>query len=105
MFNFKDINSSLYQLYLKSFGKDISEVDAAQRMILIHKSQSALLCPLTVHTHEDTLVGSLELFRFNSQPFDPEFEARMRVFVEHFSNVLQVYLSIRQTRTQVSDFD
>lgn len=70
-------------------------------MIIIRKSQSALLCPLTVRTHEDTLVGSLELFRFNSQPFDPEFEARMRVFVEHFSNVLQVYLSIRQTRTQV----
>lgn len=93
MFNFKDINSSLYQLYLKSFGNNASEVDIAQRMILIRKSQSALLCPLTINT--DELVGSLELFRFNSQPFDPEFEARMRVFNEHFSNVLQVYLSIR----------
>ena len=51
-------------------------------MMLIKKSRSALLCPLVLRTLDEGLVGSIELFRFNGQPFDTEFEQRMAVFNE-----------------------
>lgn len=51
-------------------------------MVLLKKSKSALLCPLSIETSEGdiNLIGSLELYRFYGQIFDSEVESRIRVF-------------------------
>lgn len=64
MFNFSNISNSLYDLYFSQFGKTNLDRDVMSRMILLKKSKSALLCPLTVQIGEETrLIGSLELYR------------------------------------------
>jgi len=64
MFNFSNIGNSLYDLYLSQFGKSNYDKDIMTRMILLKKSKSALLCPLTVMIGDEArLMGSLELYR------------------------------------------
>lgn len=64
MFNFSNIGNSLYDLYLSQFGKSNYDKDIMTRMILLKKSKSALLCPLTVMIGDEArLIGSLELYR------------------------------------------
>lgn len=81
MFNFTNISNSLYELYVTQFGKT-QDRDIISRMLLLKKSKSALLCPLSIETSEGDvqLIGSLELYRFYGQIFDAEMEARIRVF-------------------------
>lgn len=50
MFNFTNISNSLYDLYKTQFGKNTQDRDVITRMLLLKKSKSALLCPLSVET-------------------------------------------------------
>ena len=96
MFNFSNIGNSLYDLYLSQFGKTNLDRDIMSRMILLKKSKSALLCPLTVLIGDEfRLIGSLELYRHHGQTFDSEIEQRIKVFTGHLSGVCHLFLSMR----------
>jgi len=65
-------------------------------MILLKKSKSALLCPLSVEIGEETkLIGSLELYRYYGQTFDSEMEQRLKVFTSHLAGVCHLFLGMR----------
>ena len=96
MFNFSNIGNSLYDLYLSQFGKTNLDRDIMSRMILLKKSKSALLCPLTVLIGDEfRLIGSLELYRYHGQTFDSEIEQRIKVFTGHLSGVCHLFLGMR----------
>ena len=96
MFNFTNISTSLYELYTTQFGKTVDR-DIVQRMLLLRRSKSALLCPLM---DQDDLIGSLELYRLdgsNQGGFGKEVEARLKVFTNQLQETVLMFWKMRTT--------
>jgi hypothetical protein len=62
-------------------------------MLILKRSKSALLCPLTVETGDGVvLIGSLELYRSSGPVFDKETESRIKVFSFQLEDVFNLFM-------------
>jgi hypothetical protein len=99
IFNFQNIQQSLSDIFLtqQSSNRDHS---IGNRFAVVRRSKSALIIPL-FDVSQQTIIGSLELYRHHSQAFTDEIEQRYDYFSKRLADFLLIYGQLKQQSFQI----